>query len=269
MAWQWQRPSIARTLAWCAAALLMGNVPVAPPAHADIYRWTDAKGVVHLDDDLARVPAPQRESMRTFQAKAAPAPPETEGATQATFASAISRDLGLRVSALQDPVSVLQVVGIYPANGWNPHAPLSPAVVAQVADATQAAARARRLSQSPAAAEASILRIAGGLGVVGPPPSAPPDPPRAPDPPPVVIAPNIVIEQPPPAQVVVIERPPPPVLSAYPTFFYGVPSAPLLAPRTFGPIPERITPLSNPAGHLHGPLVSPLRSSPFTRPLDF
>ena len=249
--------------------LLASVAALGSRAHADIYRWTDARGIVHLDDDLARVPEPQRDGMRVFQAKPVTAPAEGPGPTQAAFAAGVARDLGLRVSELQDPVSVLQVVGIYPVNGWSLRAPLSAAVVTQVADAAQAAARARRLSQSAAAAEASVLRVASGLGVATPPPSAPPEPPRAPEPPTIVIVPNIVIEQPPPPQVVIVERPPPPVLSSYPTFFYGVPAAPLIAPPVLGPIPERITPLSSPSGRLHGSFVAPLRSSPFTRPLDF
>jgi hypothetical protein len=65
------------------------------------------------------------------------------------------------------------------------------------------------------------------------------------------------------------------VLSRYgfdPLFNGGVPFAPIIpggnvAP---GPIPDRIIPLSNPAGHLNGPAVPPRpRPGPFQRPQQF
>ena len=45
---------------------------VASPAGADIYRWVDESGAVHLDDDIENVPETERDSARTFKAKAAP-----------------------------------------------------------------------------------------------------------------------------------------------------------------------------------------------------
>ena len=63
-----------------------------------------------------------------------------------------------------------------------------------------------------------------------------------------------------------IQPPPQIVLSDYPAFAFGIPFAPLpIAPA--GPIPDRIVPLFNPTGQLHGPLVSPLVSRPFQRPV--
>ena len=244
---------------------------VASPAGADIYRWVDESGAVHLDDDIENVPETERDSARTFKAKAAPEP-EVSGPTQGTFASALARELGLQASPSQDPVSVLQIVGIYPSVGWHPNAALSAAVVQEVVTAARTAARAHRLRQPEASAEAAVLRVSSGLGVAGPPPAAPaePAPPSPAAAPPIVIAPNIIVEVPPP--VVVVERhepAPPAVLSGYPTFANGVLFAPLSAPRVLGPIPERITPLSSPAGRLRGPLITPLGSRSFTRPVDF
>jgi hypothetical protein len=101
--------------------------------------------------------------------------------------------------------------------------------------------------------------------VATPPPAAvaPPAPPA----PVIVVAPNIVVEAPPVVVVEHVERPPP-ALSSYPTFAFGIPFAP--APVVpIGPVPERITPLSNPAGRLHGPLITPLRPGKFSRPIGF
>jgi hypothetical protein len=170
-------------------------------------------------------------------------------------------------------VSALQIVGIYPSTGWHPSAPLSSAVVAEVADATRTAARARRLQQSTVSAEAAVLRVAGGLGVAGPPPVAVAEPPPPAPAPQIIVAPNIVVEAPPPATVIVrhVAPEPPRYLTRHylSSFSYGVPFAPIQGPRIVGPIPERITPLSSPAGRLHGPLVQPLQSRGFTRPAGF
>jgi hypothetical protein len=239
---------------------------VVATAHADVYRWVDENGRTHFDDDLSRVPEDQRESARLFQSKtrpAEPAPPSNV-ATQAAYAGALARELGLQTVATQDPLSVLQVVGIYPSTGWYPSAPLTPAVVQEVVTATRAAARSRRLAQPEASAEATAIRVASSLGVATPPPAAPPEPAAAP--PTVIVAPNIVVEAPPPPVVVTHVYPPPPaVLSDYPTFAFGIPFAPL-GPVPVGPVPDRIVPLSNPAGRLHGPVVTPLRSRGFQRP---
>ncbi len=224
---------------------------------------------MHLDDDIARVPEAQRATSRVFRSRPAAPAPAVSGPTEGAFASAIAREVGLLRSDLQDPVSVLQIVGIYPTTGWHPADALSPAVVDEVVGAARAAARGRRLRASEATVEAAVLRVASSLGVAGPAPAAPPDLPPAPEPAvPIVVAPSITVESP-PVVVRVVERPPRPVLSGYPTFAYGVPFAPF-TPRVIGPIPDRITPLSSPAGRLHGPLVTPLRPpGRFTRPMGF
>jgi hypothetical protein len=241
----------------------------AAPARAEIYRWTDETGRTHFDDDVARVPADQRDDARVFQTKprveASPAG-VSNVATQAAFAAGLARELGLQTASAQDPVSLLHIVGIYPSMGWYPATPLSPGVVQEVVTSTRAAARARRLAQPETSAEAAALRVASALGVATPPPAAV-EPPSSP-PPAIVVAPNIVIEAPPVVVVERVERPPPVVLSNYPTFAFGIPFAP--APVVpIGPVPERITPLSNPAGRLHGPLITPLRPGKFSRPIGF
>ncbi len=185
----------------------------------------------------------------------------SDSATQAAFAAALARELGLQTAATQDPAALLSLVGIYPSTGWYPNAALSPAVVQEIVTTTRAAARSHRLAQPEASAEAAVLRIASSFGIAAPPPSAPEPAPQ------IVVAPNIVVEAPPPPTVIVnnVQQAPPPVLSAYPAFGFGIPFAPL-GPVPIGPVPSRITPLSNPAGRLHGPLITPLKPGPFTRP---
>lgn len=240
----------------------------ASPVRADIYRWTDENGRTHFDDDVARVPAAQRDDARVFQTKPSAEAPlaAATGPTQAAFAVALARELGLQTASAQDPVSLLHIVGIYPSMGWYPATTLSPAVVQEVVTSTRAAARARRLAQPETSAEAAALRVASALGVATPPTVAiaQPEPPA----PVIVVAPNIVVEAPPVVIVEHVERQPPPILSGYPTFAFGIPFAPVpVVP--IGPVPQRITPLSNPAGRLHGPLITPLRAGTFSRPVRF
>lgn len=246
---------------------------VATPVRAEIYRWVDAQGVTHLDDTLDNVPETARSDAKVFQTRSAPAAAPATGAAQSAFANGVARDLGLLSVSTQDAVSVLHLVGIYPSTGWNPAAPLTPAVVDEVTRAARAAARARRLPQSEASVEASVLRVASGLGVAGPPPAVVAEP--AP-PPTVVVAPNIVVESPPQQTVVVhtVERERAPVLTRWgwgsdAAFGGGIPFAPIPSGPP-GPIPDRITPLSNPAGRLHGPAVPPRPGpQPFRRPVTF
>ena len=257
----------------CVVAILASLI-IALPSPAEVYRWVDDAGIVHLDDDIERVPEAERSAARVFRAKAV-SREAVDGPTQGTFARAVARELGLQSSDLQDPVSVLQIVGIYPSTGWHESAALSSWVVEEVAAAARAAARGRRLRHSQAAAETAVLRAATALGITAPPPTVAAEPPPVrEETPPIVIAPNIIVEAPAP-QVVVrhVRRAPPPLLAGYPVFYspfgLGIPFAPLPGPVAAGPVPERITPLSNPAGRLHGPLIEPLRARPFTRPEGF
>lgn len=245
------------------------------PGHGEIYRWVDEHGVTHLDDTLENVPEPARSDAKVFQSRrsASASAPSADGPTQAAFANALARELGLVRSDTQDVVSALHIVGIYPSVGWHPSATLTSAVVDEVTRSARAAARARRLPQGEAGVEAAVLRVAATLGVAGPPPTVVAEPAPAPAPPTVVVAPNIVVEAP-PASVVVrtIERERVPVLTGYgfdPAFGGSVPFRPIPGRRP-GPIPDRITPLSSPAGRLHGPAVPPRPGlQPFRRPPAF
>jgi hypothetical protein len=255
-------------LAALVTTLLVANVP----ASAEIYRWVDGNGVTHLSDRLDDVPEGARPDAKIFQSRIKAAPePGASGPTQAGFADAVARGLGLIASETQDAVSALHIVGIYPSVGWNPAATLTPVVVDEVTRAARAAARSRRLPQSEGSAEATVLRVASNLGIAGPPPAVV-EP--APEPATIVVAPNIVVESSPPTVVVnTIERERDPVLTRY-GFDWPVTGGFLYAPiqrrSKPDPIPDRITPLSNPAGHLHGPAVPPRpRPGPFRRPPAF
>lgn len=215
------------------AALLAAAV--ATPAHGEIYRWVDAHGVMHLDDTLANVPEGARAAARVFQSRVPPPIESTSETAQAAFANGIARELGLVASDTQSAVSALGLVGIYPSAGWHPAAALTAPVVEEVTRAARAAAE-------PA------------------------------EPQTIVVAPNIVVEPPPAPAVVIrtVERAP--VLTRWswdPGFGNGMPFAPIPSGPP-GPIPDRITPLSNPAGRLHGPAVPPRPGpQPFRRPPAF
>ncbi len=258
-----------RIVAGLTASILVLTL-AALDARAEIYRWVDEHGVTHLDDAIANVPESARSDAKVFQTRPVPATAPVTGPTQAAFANGVARELGLSSTTTQNAVSVLHLVGIYPSAGWNPTAALTSAVVDEVTRAARAAARGRRLPQSEASAESAVLRVATSLGVAGPPPTAVAEAP----PTTIVVAPNIVVESPPQQTVVVhtIERERGPVLTRWgwdPAFVGGVPFAPIPSGPP-GPIPDRITPLSNPAGHLHGPAVPPRPGpQPFRRPVTF
>jgi hypothetical protein len=257
---------------------LLAPLALLPSARAEIYRWTDERGTTHYVDDLAQVPEARRPGAKVFRSRVpVEAAPEADASapTQGGFAGALARDLGLLKQPTQDPISVLQVVGVYPARGWYPAAVLGPSVVEEVVAATRAAASAKRLPQSVAGAEAAVLRVAESLGVPGPPPTvvAEPAPPPAP-PAPIVIAPHIVVEAPAPAVVVQQAAPHPDAyVRAYgPAFAWGVPFAPApqrLSPRKARARPDRTPPLANPAGSISRSPIEPLRSLPFTRSPGF
>jgi hypothetical protein len=267
-------PPIVRGAIGVALMLSLLPLTVTAPARAEIYRWVDATGVVHLDDTLANVPEAQRPDAKVFQSKArvAPASAPSTGPTQSAFANGVARELGLIAVETQDAVSALHIVGVYPSAGWNPTATLTSAVVEEVTRAARAAARARRLPQGEAAVEGAVLRVASGLGVDGPPPTVVVTAPE-PEPPPLIVAPNIVIETPPTNVVVQTINPQPdPVLTRYGIDPFGeaLLFAPIPSRPNPGPPPDRITPLSNPAGHLRGPAVPPRpHPGPFRRPPTF
>ena len=47
-------------IAWRPACVLLALCVLAAPVSAQIYTWTDARGRVHMTDDLSAVPPEQR-----------------------------------------------------------------------------------------------------------------------------------------------------------------------------------------------------------------
>lgn len=66
------------------ALLLLVTVLVAVGAQADIYRWTDARGVVHFTQDLSQVPAGQRQAAEAAAVESTPSRLQTYTRPEAT-----------------------------------------------------------------------------------------------------------------------------------------------------------------------------------------
>jgi hypothetical protein len=67
-----------------ALVFLLGSAALPPPAHAEIWRYTDERGVNHYVDGLDRVPQRYRAAARPMGLRNAPPPPP--GAPPATTA---------------------------------------------------------------------------------------------------------------------------------------------------------------------------------------
>lgn len=57
------------------ALLVLAAVLVATPASADLYRWTDAEGIIHYTADLESVPLAYREAVQLLAHPRAPSAP--------------------------------------------------------------------------------------------------------------------------------------------------------------------------------------------------
>ena len=176
-------------------------------AHADLYQWTDADGVIHIVDETSEVPEPYRAGMKVYHtAKPTPgvstllvSPSRTYAAqSQGAFAQKLALDLGLIKESREDAFGPLRGAGVQPASGWEANDPLTPEVVDDVLAAARRAAEAKRLLLSADGAEA-VVRQAGESFLPPPTPN-----PRAAwaegedGPAYVQQPPPIIIEQPPP-----------------------------------------------------------------------
>ncbi len=63
-------PGLALLLASLSLFSLMG--PGVPGARADLYKWEDSEGVLHITDDLSKVPESRRHGMKVFKIKPEP-----------------------------------------------------------------------------------------------------------------------------------------------------------------------------------------------------
>jgi len=205
------------------ALVLFLPFPLAPAAQAQVFRWIDGDGTIHLTDDADSVPEQMREGVKVYKSREARAEPSlaAEEGSQARFAALVASELGVKGGPKQDPVSALNTYGIYPKAGWTPAEPLVRRVVEEVALAAENAARSRRLAESPEEAREAVARAAKALGIDIPAPPPTPVPKRERSiARPVVVSPQVVVQTPPP---VVIETAQP--LFWSPVFLYGAPFA--------------------------------------------
>lgn len=210
--------------------------PLAPAAQAQVFRWIDRDGTIHLTDNADSVPEQMREAVKVYKSKEPRAEPSTaaEERSQARFATLVAAELKVKGGPKQDPVSALNAYGIYPRAGWTPTGPLVRRVVEEVSFAAENAARSRRLAESPEEAREAVARAAKALGIDLPAPQPTPTPRRARSMArPVVVNPTLVVQTPPP---VVLEAPLP--LFWSPVFLNGVPFA-TTRPVSFAPRPSR------------------------------
>ncbi len=174
-------------------------------ASADLYQWTDARGVLHVVDDLNAVPEEYRGQIQTHSAPKPTAaqknflapgktyPPKSQGA----FAQQLARDLGLIQTLGEDGLGPLGAAGIQPASSWQATTSLTHEAQDEVVAAARRAAESQRLKLSADGAEAVVRQAAKAF--------LPPLPPVAP--PPVYELPEIIIEQQPPQLVEIIREP--------------------------------------------------------------
>jgi len=174
-------------------------------ARADLYRWTDARGVIHIVDESVEIPETYREQVRIYRSsssdvEASPAlitpSREYSARSQGAFAQKIAVDFGLIKDESIDALGPLNGAGIQPAGGWQVSRALDPDSVDQLVAAVRRAAAAQRLALSADGAEAIIRQAA--IDFI--PPSPPPDP--------VVQAePDVVIVEQPPRIIEVVREP--------------------------------------------------------------
>ncbi len=133
------------------------------PTFADLYQWTDHRGVIHIVDESVAIPEEFVSSVKVYHTRTpssaarTPLPPRPfPPTTQGHFAQKLAQDLGLVQEAHEDPLAALTTVGIAPAGGWRAYDPLSPEAAYEVVAAARRAAEARRLSLSPDGAEAVV-----------------------------------------------------------------------------------------------------------------
>ncbi len=148
-------------------------------ARADLYRWTDARGVIHLVDESVEIPEKYQEQVHIYRSSSSDLEASTALITpsrayaarsQGAFAQKIAVDFGLITDGSIDALGPLNGLGIQPAGGWRVSRGLDPDSVDQLVAAVRRAATAQRLALSADGAEAIIRQAAGDFL---PPPPAP------------------------------------------------------------------------------------------------
>ena len=187
-----------------AGFLYLSSLGSPAEAGADLYRWTDAHGVIHIVDESVEIPKAYQNQVkiyRSFSSDVASSPVlitpsrEYSARSQGAFAQKIAVDFGLIKDESIDALGPLNGAGIQPAGGWQVSRNLDPDSVDQLVAAVRRAATAQRLALSADGAEAIIRQAA--IDFIPPPP-----------PEPVVQAePDVVIVEQPPRIIEVIRKP--------------------------------------------------------------
>ena len=187
-----------------AGLLYLSGLGYPAEAEADLYRWTDARGIIHIVDESVEIPETYRDRVQIYRSSSpdvASSPAiitpsrEYSARSQGVFAQKIAVDFGLIKDESIDALGPLNGAGIQPAGGWRVSRSLDLDSVDQLAAAVRRAATAQRLALSADGAEAIIRQAAVGF--------IPPPPPE-----PVVQAePDVIIVEQPPRIIEVIREP--------------------------------------------------------------
>ena len=173
---------------------------------ADLYRWTDERGVVHIVDESVDIPEIYQDQVTVYRSFSSTAKANVDSIviapsrnysirSQGAFAQKIAVDFGLIKDGSIDALGPLGGVGIQPASGWKVSHALDLDTIDQLVAASRRAAVARRLTLSADGAEAIIRQAA--VDFIPPPP-----------PPPVVEQePEVIVVEQPPQIVEVIREP--------------------------------------------------------------
>ena len=165
---------------YCAGCLYLSGLGYPAEARADLYRWTDARGVIHIVDESVEIPETYRERLKIYRSSSsdvASSPAlitpsrEYSARSQGAFAQRIALDFGLIKDGSIDALGPLNGAGIQPAAGWQVSRALDPDSVDQLAAAVRRAATTQRLALSADGAEAIIRQAA--LDFIPPPPPEP------------------------------------------------------------------------------------------------
>lgn len=188
---------------YLAGFLYLGGFGCPTEARADLYRWTDARGVIHFVDESVEIPETYQEQVQIYRSSSSdvassPAlitPSRTYSArSQGAFAQKIAMDFGLIADGSIDALGPLNGAGIQPAGGWQVDHALDLDSIEQLVAAVRRAATNQRLALSADGAEAIIRQAA--IDFIPPPPPEPV----------VQTAPAVVVVEQPPRIIEVIRE---------------------------------------------------------------
>ncbi len=211
------------------------SLACATPSSAQLYRWTDPQGTLHLGNDAGEVAEASRRGLAVYPVGAAQAGGKSAAAplspsrlytaqSQGAFAQRLAQDLGLIQQSNEDALGPLSSMGIAPTGYWQVTEPLTAETVEEIVAATRRAAATERLALSADGAEAVVRQVAVTF-MPAPVPLASPSAAEGEDnvQPVVVVEPEVILEEPPP---VIVEQAPAQVIEVIqPPVYVPVPAA--------------------------------------------